>query len=367
MDKSRNFTIQGEFIMSGSTFAPKIQFFAYRLATIAKSFKTLYTLPPEKVSAFLNSYDMYDHDWANEEELIQNMGPEYYTKIKQKLVDYYGVLNHLCALGQVEKMYIPPAMDLSKSIIANQTLFEERMGKDLKVKEKDRLLDIGCGRGRVASHIASLTGAHITGINIDPGQIACAKRFAQGKSLTDRCHFQVGDLNELPFPFPDNSLDGIYQIQVFSYAKDFDKLFAELYRMLKPGKRFACLDWFALKNYDPQNAAHVELIKRIKPLIGAIGTVSVETFVGALQKAGFKILTNENASIDGLQSPLIENADRFFTRAKKTIKMLVKCKLLPAHFNTLFDRLTKDGEAFVEADRMRLVTTSHYIVAQKPK
>lgn len=353
--------------MSKSTFVPKVQFFAYRLATIAKSFKTLYTLPPEKVNAFLNSYDMYDHDWADEESLIQNMGAEYYSKIKQKLVDYYGVLNHLCALGQVEKMYIPPAMDLSKSIIANQSLFEKKMSKDLEIKKNDRVLDIGCGRGRVASHMASLTGAHLTGMNIDPGQIACAQQFAKGKSLTDRCHFQVGDLNEIPYPFPDHSFDAIYQIQVFSYAKNLDKIFAELYRLLKPGKKFACLDWFALKNYNPQNPVHVDLIRRIKPLIGAIGTVSVETFVGALQKAGFNILINENASINGLQSPLIENADRFFTRVTKTIKTLVACKLLPAHFNTLFDRLTKDGQAFVEADKLRLVTTSHYIVAQKPK
>jgi len=31
----------------------------------------------------------------------------------------------------------------------------------------------------------------------------------------------------------------------------------------------------------------------------------------------------------------------------------------------LFERLTKDGPAFVEADRLRLVTTSYYIVARK--
>ena len=51
----------------------------------------------------------------------------------------------------------------------------------------------------------------------------------------------------------------------------------------------------------------------------------------------------------------------------KIINALVKVKILPRHFKALFDRLTKDGEAFVEADRLRLVTTSHYIVAQKKR
>ncbi|HNA62175.1 MAG TPA: class I SAM-dependent methyltransferase [Rhabdochlamydiaceae bacterium] len=141
----------------------KIDFFSYRVGTILKSFKTLYTLSQEKVDAFLGSYNIYDHDWANEEELIKEMGPDYYKQVKKKLVDYYSVLNHLCAIGQVEKMYIPPLMDLSKGILANQTLFERKMAKDLGLHKGSRVLDIGCGRGRIANHIASITGAHVTG------------------------------------------------------------------------------------------------------------------------------------------------------------------------------------------------------------
>ena len=108
-------------------------------------------------------------------------------------------------------------------------------------------------------------------------------------------------------------------------------------------------------------------MRRIKPLIGAIGTPSAEEYVRLLKKVGFEIIIDENASIDGLQAPLIENADRFYTKITKIINFLVRIKLLPKHFRVLFDRLTKDGQAFVEADRMRLVTTSYYIVAQKKK
>jgi len=106
-------------------------------------------------------------------------------------------------------------------------------------------------------------------------------------------------------------------------------------------------------------------MKRIKPLIGAIGTNSVDNCIDLLQQAGFKILKNENASVGGHQAPLIENADKFFTRMNRLINFFVGCKILPVHFKSLFDRLTKDGEAFIEADRLNLVTTSQYIVAQK--
>lgn len=348
-----------------SAIQTKLSFFAYRLSTILKSFKTLYTLPQEKVDAFLNSYNIYNHDWANEEELIRDMGPDYYSQVQKKLVDYYSVLNHLCAIGQVEKMYIPPIMDMSKGIIANQTLFEKKMASDLNVKKGGRILDIGCGRGRIASHMATETGAHVTGMNIDTNQLEAAKRFAVGKNLTQQTNFIQGDLNKLPLPVEDGTLDAVYQVQVFSYSKDLEKLFADIYRVLKPGGRVACLDWFQLDKYDAKNPEHTDLMRRIKPLIGAIGTPLIEDFTRAMEKAGFKILINENASINGLQAPLIEKADTLFKWATRLINGCVKYKILPRHFQKLFDRLTLDGEAFVEADRKGLVTTCHYILAQK--
>lgn len=349
--------------MAVPTIASKPSFWLYRMTTILKSFKALYTLPPEKVDAFLQSYENFDHDWVNEEALVKAMGADYYNEVKKKIIDYYSVLNHLCSLGQVEKMYIPPAIDLNANIIMNQALFEQRMCRDMRIKKGDKVLDIGCGRGRIAAHVAQHTGAQVTGINIDPNQLETGRRYAESQGLP--CQFVQADLNLLPLPFKDKTFDAVYHVQVFSYSKDLGKLFKDIYRILKPGGRVSCLDWLRLDAYDAKNPHHVDLMRRIKPLIGAIGTPSIQEYVTAMKQAGFKVLINENASIDGLQAPLIENADKFFTRVTKTINFLVKVKLLPAHFKALFDRLVQDGQAFVEADRMRLVTTSHYFIGEK--
>jgi sterol 24-C-methyltransferase len=345
--------------------ADKLQFWGYRLGTIVKSFKVLYTLPPEKVQTFVDSYKIYDYDWADEKKMIEDMGPNYYQTVQQKLVDWYSVLNHLCAIGQVEKMYIPPAMDLSKSIIENQVLLEQRLSRDLGLKKGMKVLDVGCGRGRVASHIARYSGAHVTGMNIDHDQLNSAKRFIAAKGLTEKCHFMYGDLNELPLPFADNSLDAVYHIQVFSLAKDLPKLFKEIQRVLKPGGRFGCLEWIVLEAYDGKNPHHLELMRRIKPLVGAIGEHTIPYYEESMRKGGLKVLTSENASVNGLQSALIDNADKFYNRLKTALSFLIKCKILPKHFQILFDRFTQDGQAFVEADRMRLLTTSHYFIAEK--
>ena len=352
--------------MAQTPVTSKAQFWLYRLGTVLKSFKTLYTLPPSKVDAFMNSYIIYDHDWANEKEMIAQFGPNYVQEVQKKLVDYYSVLNHLCSIGQVEKMYIPPAIDLKRSIIANQKLFEELMCKDLGLNSNHKVLDIGCGRGRVANHMAQMSGAHVTGMNIDPDQLESAKRFAAGHGLSQQCEFVRGDLNEIPYAFPAASFDHIYEIQcIFSLSKDLGKTLKEVHRLLKPGGKFACLEWACYDKYDAKNAHHADLMRRIKPLIGAIGTHSVDNCIRLLKEAGFEILKNENPSVGGQQAALIENADKFFTRINRLINFFVGCKVLPAHFKLLFDRLTKDGEAFVEADRLGLTTSCHYFLAQK--
>lgn len=347
-----------------SAVSSKTQFWTYRISTVLKSLKTLYTLPPAKVDAFLNSYVIYDHDWADEKKLIAELGVNYEQEVQKKIVDYYSVLNHLCSIGQVEKMYIPPAMDLSSSLILNQKLFEKMMCEDLGLNSSQKVLDLGCGRGRVASHMSKISGAHVTGLNIDQDQLKSARQYAAANRLN--CEFIQGSVNHFPYPFADSSFDNIYQIQcLFSLAKDLGKTFKEIHRLLKPGGQFGSLDWVSLANYNPKNEHHADLMKRVKPLIGAIGTHTIESSVHLLKEAGFEIVKNENASIEGLQAPLIEKADKFFTRVTKLIHFCVRYKVLPAHFKPLFDRLVKDGEAFVEADRMRLFTTSHYIVARK--
>lgn len=76
----------------------------YRIKTFQRSLKSLCTLPPEKIDTVLHADNIFDQNWANEDELIKKMGKDYYKEIQKKLGDYYYVLNYLCALGEFEKM-----------------------------------------------------------------------------------------------------------------------------------------------------------------------------------------------------------------------------------------------------------------------
>jgi sterol 24-C-methyltransferase len=260
-------------------------------------------------------------------------------------------------------MYIPPVMDLKQSLTQNQVLFERKMCADLAIKKTDKVLDIGCGRGRVANHVHELTGAKVYGFNIDPTQLNFAKLYTDSRG--NDCHFQRWDINSLPFPYEDNFFDAIYHIQVFSLSQDLNLLFKEINRILKPGGRLSCLDWVVLDKYDKNNKEHVSLMKRVKPLIGAIGCPHNKEYAAAMENAGFELIIDANASVGGLQYQLIDNADSFYANVEKWIKFLCKYKIFPAYFERLFNRFTLDGQAFVEMDKKELCTSCYHFVGKK--
>lgn len=336
-----------------------------RLRTFKKSFKYLHDLTAKQVDDFMASYVIYNLDWADEKQMVAALGPDYRDKVGECLKAYYGVLNHLCALGDVEKMYIPPLMSKKATVLENQLLYERAIAREIRIQPGHRVLDLGCGRGRVAAHMATISGAHVTGINIDPNQIGQADAFNKEKGLSNR--FVVQDFNSLPLPFADHEFDAFYQIQALSLCKDLKALFKEIYRVVRPGARVSLLDWVSLPAYDPNNAEHVELMGRVKPLIGAVGTPTPEILEEALEEAGFVVVKSENASVDGLQAPLIDKVDVYFRAVRQLILAAVKLRMLPHHFKTLINRLCLDGEAFVKMDKMRLITTSYWVVARKPE
>lgn len=323
-----------------------------RIGTILSSFKVIYYMTEEDVNRFMKSYVLFQTEKVN-------------NQTEKLIVDYYNVLNFLCSLGDVEKMYIPPVIDESKGIFDNQILYEKRMMKYLDAGKDKRILDVGCGRGSVSAHIAKETGANLTGINIDPAQLKVAREQAERKNLDNRLTYLQSSFND-KFPFEDESFDGLYDIQALSYAFNLEDVFKEMYRVLKPGGKLSFLEWFRY-DFDYNNPEHVELLRKCKAIIAAVYTPTTEEMVTLLEKVGFKVIVNENASINGHQYSLIEKADFYFTTMHSIVRFLVKIRVLPNHFLVLFDRLTKDADSFIVGDKQRLWTSCHQIVAEKPQ
>ena len=111
------------------------------------------------------------------------------------------------------------------------------------VEGKD-VLEVGCGRGGGAAHIARyLEPKLMVGLDRTAPAIAFARRhFAAEKNL----RFQEGDAHALPFG--DDSFDAVVNIESAQHYADIDRFFSEVHRVLKPGGHLliACFE-------DPSN------------------------------------------------------------------------------------------------------------------
>lgn len=110
----------------------------------------------------------------------------------------------------------------------------------LELGPNTRLLDIGSGIGGPARFIASVTGAHVTGIDLTEEFVATANALTAMTGLGERNVFVQGSALEMPFGA--DSFDTATLIHVGMNLPDKPRLFAEAARVLRPGGIFAVYD-----------------------------------------------------------------------------------------------------------------------------
>ncbi len=96
----------------------------------------------------------------------------------------------------------------------------------------ERVLDAGCGSGRVTEMLADrLPGGRILAVDGSPAMIEAAReRLAR---FADRIEFIVADLRE-PLPI-DGRVDAVVSTATFHWIADHDALFGHLAAVMRPG------------------------------------------------------------------------------------------------------------------------------------
>lgn len=117
-----------------------------------------------------------------------------------------------------------------------------KLWEDLKplvryVTAGDRVLDLGCGNGRLSQLFHDLSISYV-GLDQSEELIKLAqKKFSEVK-------FVVGEMTYLPFP--DAYFDAIYCIAAFHHLTTRDtqtKALREMYRVMKAGGRLIMMNW----------------------------------------------------------------------------------------------------------------------------
>lgn len=126
-----------------------------------------------------------------------------------------------CAYFARPDMTLEEAQDAKKQHIVQK----------LCVEPGQRVLDIGCGWGGMAMHIARNTGAEVLGITLSKEQLAVARRRADEAGLSNQVRFELRD-----YRLVNEQFDRIVSVGMFEHVgvPQYKTFFKKVEDLLKP-------------------------------------------------------------------------------------------------------------------------------------
>jgi phosphoethanolamine N-methyltransferase len=145
------------------------------------------------------------------------------------------------------------------------------------------VLDLGCGTGGITRFLAeSYRPMSIVGIDIDRGLIARARKGAADAGLGESVTFRT--VTPGPLPSADASFDVVFSKDAIVHIENKEALFAEIFRVLRPGGRVAASDWMSATD-GPFSAAMAYYLQAEG--LG-FGMASPTRYRTAMAEAGFR-------------------------------------------------------------------------------
>ncbi|KAJ5752791.1 Sterol 24-C-methyltransferase [Penicillium odoratum] len=302
---------------------------------------------------------------------------QYYNLVTDLTEHAWNTSFHFCRIAKGEPF--------SQSIIRH----ELHLARCLGLGEGQKVLDVGCGIGGPTREIAKFADVHVVGLNNNDYQLQRATRYDTEEDLQDRIHYIKGDFMRIPLE--SNSFDAAYSIEGTSYAPSLQGVYAEIFRVLKPGATLAVFELILTDAYDNHDPEHRAIRWNIEQGLGITNLVTISVAVEAIKAVGFKLESAEDLAdrpsdipwyhpitrsfkwMSTLQDTLVFNYMAFFLRsfyfhgaAYCFVGGCERLGLLPPGTQKIATRLARGHDALVKGGEKKLFTPLFLMSAKKP-
>jgi ubiquinone/menaquinone biosynthesis C-methylase UbiE len=111
----------------------------------------------------------------------------------------------------------------------------------LLLEANSQVLELGCGSGRYALHLAENVGCRVVGLDVNAAGVHNANQLATIRGLADRAHFEQCDASK-NLSFNDKTFEAVFANDVLCHIPGRLKVLCEMLRVLKPGGRMLFSD-----------------------------------------------------------------------------------------------------------------------------
>ena len=290
--------------------------------------------------------------------------------------NFYDLVTDFYEFGWGQAFHFAPR-HRQESLAASLARHEFFLALRLGLRPGMRVLDVGCGVGGPMRAIARFSGAAVVGVNNNDYQVRRGIEQTRAAGLAHLCSFVKGDFMEIS---PDDGpYDAVYSIEAACHAPDRARLFAALFRVMRPGAPIGGYDWCLTPAYDPTSAAHRAIKRGIEQGDALPELVSFDVVLQALRASGFEIMESRDlASESDPETPWYQPlAARFALRGFKhsragraltnrALRVLEVSRVVPRGSAQVSSFLNAAADALVSGGQTGVFTPMFYFLARKP-
>lgn len=232
--------------------------------------------------------------------------------------------------------------------------------------------------GPLREVVKASQGAHVTGINNNAYQLERCQAYSVKYGLTKYTSFIKGDFTNMPLE--NETFDAVFSVEATVHAPRLEQVYGEIYRVLKPGGKFACYEWCTTGVYDEDDITMKKIIHAIEQGNSISKLYSTKECLDALKSVGFNVLEYADmGAVDEATNPwynTLKSPDGGFrgflrssvgrTYTNTLLTFLDKFKLVPPGVLETSQLLNAAADNLVAGGDMGIFTPMFFFVAEKP-